>query len=190
MLMFGGGLQGLRRAIVLIPVAIALVVVAFAFGASAGIETDAAQERLLTTRSAVRSPQSSGSLQDRFAQSDAAWELFKAAPLTGAGPGGFFEWHSPGGAFRRTFTVDSTVSTLAKFGLIGTVGLLVILGLVAYMVRRAENRAAQAALIGLAAWGCAYAVLSNPLEDKGLALGLVFVLALALRQPASRPATG
>jgi O-antigen ligase len=180
-LIFGGGLQGFRRTVVLVPMAIGSVILAFAFGGSAGLNTEVAQERLFTTRAAIESPEKSGSLQDRFAQSKASWELFKSAPITGVGPGGLIGWYTPGGTFRSAFTVDSTVSTLAKFGIVGALGVLVFLGMCGGIVRRAGKRVEHATLVGLAAWGSAYVVLSNPLEDKGLAMGLIFVLALALR---------
>ncbi|MCA1572804.1 MAG: hypothetical protein LC798_21420 [Chloroflexi bacterium] len=185
MLVFSRSSRGIQRVAALAALATILIVAIFSIGPRVGLDTGAAQERLLTAGPAIEAPRENGSLRDRFAQSQAAWDLLQQAPVLGVGPGQTFEWYTPSGAYRSAFAVDSTVSTIAKFGIVGTAGLLVYFGLLWHML--AGTRIERATLVGLAAWGALAVIISNPLEDKGLAFGLLFVLALGLRQ---RAATG
>ncbi len=179
-----GGLSGFRRVVVLVMVAAGMLALVFSIAASAGIATQEITERFQSAVPAVRAPQENGSLSERFIESRVSWEDWQTAPVTGVGPGHVFAWTNDTGAFRRSFTVDSSVSTLAKFGLIGTAGLFVCLVIIARLAYGAGEARGKAALVGLTVWIAAYVVIGNPFEDKGFALGLILLLALSLSESA------
>jgi hypothetical protein len=180
-----GGVKGMVRAGTLGLLGVLMIFVAVRIGASAGVETNLVQDRLRSTQSALQAPDANPSLGDRFAQSRVAWNLVQAVPLTGVGPGYLFHWRTPSGIPRQAFTVDSTVATIAKFGVLGTAGLLVFFLMLAQLVRRHGSSAERTALAGLAAWAVVYVIITNPIEDKGLSFGLLFLLALALKDAVS-----
>lgn len=178
---FSGRGRGIYRSIGLGAVAALLVVLAFGVGGSFGVTTRAVQDRLLTTGAALSSPTEDGSLSERFRETGAAWRHFTTSPLVGVGPGVYFEWRGARGDTRRAFVVDSSISTLAKFGVLGVIALLLFGRNVRRIMRMVAKSPERLALSGLAVWLCVYAVLSNPFEDKGFAFGLIFILALLLR---------
>jgi hypothetical protein len=128
---------------------------------------------------------------DRQDQTRAAWALFRSDPLFGVGPGHLIRWTTSSGFRRDTPTVDTPVGFLADFGLVGLLaaGMLVIafVSVLRRLRKRAGERTTpQLALIGFGAILLAYSLLQVPFEDKGLAVALLLLLALATRDAASR----
>lgn len=124
---------------------------------------------------------------DRLAQTESAWESFRASPLTGAGPGAPIVWTNSFNQAQVVTVVDSPVSFVAKFGLLGLIpAALLVVGYVgsvrALRRRTGEQTIAQLALVGFGAVVAAWSLLYNPFEDKGLAIGLMLLLALAARE--------
>jgi O-antigen ligase len=84
--------------------------------------------------------------------------------------------------------VDSPLVPLARFGLIGVTTLLALLSTL--VVGRLRRRAATIPAEALLAFVCmvfAYALLSSPLDDKGVALGLIPLIGLASRDRTDVP---
>lgn len=185
-LVLGGKLSALRRAVVLVGIGVALVALVFRFGGAVGIETGAALDRLGEVRE-IGAQGPSGSLEDRFAQSSASWEAFEDSPLLGTGLGNVFEWRNPSGVPRQAFTVDAAFSTVAKLGAVGALLLLAYFLTLGQLALRFAGPTERAALLGLLGIVVPHCILSNPFEDKGLALGLIFVIALALQSGGEQP---
>jgi hypothetical protein len=127
---------------------------------------------------------SDASFRDRESETRAARTVFYANPIFGAGPGTVFNWTVTNGDKHSGFDLDSPVDFPAKFGIAGlvVVGFLV-LGYGSFLrssFRVNHPRAETLALASYAALAVAGSVLTTPLEDKGLTLGLVLLLALAL----------
>jgi O-antigen ligase len=124
---------------------------------------------------------------DRLAQTDAAWKAFRSSPVFGTGPGTPIVWTDSFNKVLSSPSVDSPVSFLAKFGAIGLIaaGFLVV-GFVAtlraFRARTGQVTIVQLALIGFAAVIVCWTLLQNPYEDKGFAIGLTLLLAVAARE--------
>jgi hypothetical protein len=106
------------------------------------------------------------------------------------GPGHFFEW-SIVGYTTRSFTIDSPVSYVAKFGIPGLL-FLVIAGISFTLFCRERlrdpiTREGASALAGFAAIAIAGIPFGVPLEDKGFAFGFLLLLTLALPDRSSAP---
>ena len=124
---------------------------------------------------------------ERLAQTDAAWKAFRSSPIMGTGPGKPIVFETLFDGKRETPTVDSSVSLLAKFGLLGVLAAVAtILGFIgtlrALRARTGRPTIAQLALVGFGAVVAAWALLLNPYEDKGFAIGLLLLLAVATRE--------
>lgn len=124
---------------------------------------------------------------DRLAQTESAWESFRSSPIVGAGPGTPIVWLNSFNQVQVATVVDSPVSFLAKFGLFGLVApLFLAVGFVATLRalgrRTGERTITQLALIGFGAIVAVWSLLHNPYEDKGFAIGLMLLLALAARE--------
>jgi hypothetical protein len=124
---------------------------------------------------------------DRVSQTEAAWALFRSSPVVGVGPGVPIEWTDSLGRPKSSPLVDSPVSFLTKFGLLGLVAVgFLLVGFVASLRRirlRAGRRTlAQYALIGYGAVFASLTLLVNSFEDKGLSIGLALLFALAVRE--------
>jgi O-antigen ligase len=127
------------------------------------------------------------SYTDRLAQTTAAWHAFERSPIFGVGPGYTFRWVDPAGNEQAAPTIDSPAEYLAKFGLLGLWPLVVLAWafrrtLQALRRRTGERTIAQLALIGLAGAVVGWCVLGVPFDDKGLASGLMLLLAIALSE--------
>jgi O-antigen ligase len=124
------------------------------------------------------------SVRERVAQYRAAWQLTVSSPLVGVGPGHEIEWVDVSGFPRHAFTADTPFVLPAKFGIIGTVivGLVVAAyGLyVADLVRRHSWTPETLALFGFAVSICLGLPLGMPLEDKAFSFALVLLLAVAI----------
>jgi O-antigen ligase len=124
---------------------------------------------------------------DRLAQTDAAWEAFLSSPIVGTGPGKPIVFETLFEGVQENTSVDSPVSFLAKLGLMGIVAALaLVLGYVgtlrAFRARTGVRTIPQLAIIGFGAVVAAWALLLNPFEDKGFALGLMLLLAVGARE--------
>jgi hypothetical protein len=151
-----------------------------------GANQDVLQERLEILKS-TGDEKKDASYNDRVMQTRVAWAAFKENPIVGAGPGTTFEWKPQGSReLRSSFVLDTPVTFLAKFGLLGLVALPIIFAkyfsFVLALARRREPSVAQLALRAYLAVVVALAIFKPPFEDKGLSLGLILLLALALRE--------
>lgn len=145
----------------------------------------AAREKLLFETGNARADPS---YLERVSQTAAAWDEFRASPILGSGPGKPIVWTHP--LTYEVFespTIDSSISFLAKFGLVGLVAFaFLVVGYLAvlrrFRARTGTPTIAQLTLIGFGAVVVAWTLLHNPYEEKGLALGLILALALAARE--------
>ena len=124
---------------------------------------------------------------DRLSQTNSAWETFRSSPLTGAGPGAPIVWSNSFNVVQVATVIDSPLSFLAKFGVIGLIAaVFLVVGFVetlrALRRRTGTRTIPQLALIGFGAIVVAWSALHNPYEDKGFAIGLMLLLALATRE--------
>lgn len=135
-------------------------------------------------------PTSDASYRVRAHEWRVAWRTFKAHPIVGVGPGHIFTWSCrSSGCLTGTesrYDLDSPVTFLAKFGLLGLVALvLVAFGLVGFL--RARRRTAPHDAWLAFTWYLVFAVAELPfgwpLEQKDFALGLLLLGALVV-QPA------
>jgi hypothetical protein len=139
---------------------------------------------------------SDASYTDRQAQAHAAERVFSDEFLLGAGPGTYFDWTVTNGEKRSAFILDTPLDLPAKFGLAGILAVLaVLLGYASFLrsaFRTRHPRTETLALVGYLALAVANATLTNVLEDKGLSLGLLLLLALVFQtsdppRPPDRP---
>jgi O-antigen ligase len=146
--------------------------------------------RLATVETILVSPSADASYQEHQTQFDLALRTFREHLVLGTGPGHFFEWFTPAWTTERSLTIDTALSFLAKFGLVG----LVILGFWAlqYVIFiRATLRASGFGVAGTALAGLGLLTLvslpgGSPIEDKGYAFGLLLLLALSLPRTEKR----
>ena len=121
----------------------------------------------------------------RWAQYVSAWNVFVSSPVVGRGPGVAITWTDDGGNIVSTYTADTPLTVLAKFGLAGVI-IWVVLGWASIQTLRRLRRAggvlldARSALLGLAVGLVALAPFGAQLEDKGTGLAIILVLGLAL----------
>ncbi len=131
---------------------------------------------------------------ERLAQNAASWEAFRSSPIVGIGPGKPIIWTNAINEVRISPSVDSPVSFLAKFGFIGLVAAaFLIVGLIAtvrsFRARTRTPTVIQLTLIGFLAVIAAWSILQNPYEDKGFAIGLTLLLAVAAREASDAAAS-
>jgi O-antigen ligase len=130
------------------------------------------------------------SYQDRRAEVQSAWKLFKNEPLFGVGPGHKIPWSNSRARFDNPF-VDTPVGFLPDYGVVGLVAIGFLVASFVLVLRRLRRRAgevttSQLALIGFSAVILAYSVILVPFEDKGLAVGLMLLLAMSIRESRER----
>lgn len=147
----------------------------------------AARTSLLFTSGNTGTEGKDHSYIDRLAQTSASWEAFRSSPLVGTGPGEPILWSNSFNQPQETTVVDSPVSFLSKFGLLGLVAAaFLVLGylgtLRAFRTRTITPTILQFAMIGYGAVVVAWSLLQNPYEDKGFAIGLMLLLAAASRE--------
>jgi len=127
------------------------------------------------------------SLQDRVAQTRAAWDIFLASPLVGSGLGVVVPWTTTSGRLETEFTADTPVLVLAKFGVLGLVLVGALGGAWLITIRRLNQGgpSARASRLALAGFGAAIVALTPfgwQLEDKGTGLAVILILGLALSE--------
>lgn len=172
------------RLFVLAPVAVVLTLaVAESVIFATGANQEVLQKRLAIFKS-TGDVEKDASYNDRVAQSMVAWDTFKTNPLYGAGAGTEFEWKPQGLPPQSSSILDTSVTFPAKFGLVGLAAVLLVVGkywsFIRILARQREPTVAQLALVGYLAFVAGSAILTNPLEDKGLSFGLILILALVL----------
>ncbi|MGH3134085.1 MAG: O-antigen ligase family protein [Gaiellaceae bacterium] len=175
------------RLAVAVPVAALLVV----FGAQGVVHVTNANREALSARAdllfSTGEKREDRSYIDRLAQTSATWDLFRSSPIAGVGPGTPIVWSDSFNVVHASTTVDSPLSFLAKFGLLGLIAAgLLVAGFVS-MLRRLRARTVkptviQLALVGYGAIVVGWSLLQNPYDDKGLAIGLILLLAVATRE--------
>jgi hypothetical protein len=129
---------------------------------------------------------------ERAIQTALAWQIFVANPIFGTGPGHVYIWKGESGLPLSSFSLDTPLALPAKFGIVGTGALFVLLLALAAHIRRAGTSAqwaaSEAALLGYASIWIANLPLGFPFEDKGFSLGLLLLIVLTLQpQLGSRP---
>jgi hypothetical protein len=127
------------------------------------------------------------SLQDRIAQTRAAWDLFLTSPLIGGGLGIVVPWTRTSGRLETQFTADTPLLVLAKFGVLGLVLVAVLGGAWLITIRRLKKGGGitQVSRLALVGFGVAVAILTPfgwQLEDKGTGLAVILLLALAFTE--------
>jgi hypothetical protein len=129
-------------------------------------------------------PGGESSLQDRLAQTAAAWNVVVANPLLGTGPGHAIQWVNYLGETRASYVLDTPLVFLAAFGFLGLLELIVWIGaFVLFAIRTSPaRREAPAWLtwVGFGAVMLAGSVLTLAIEDKGSAFALAILLCLVL----------
>jgi hypothetical protein len=172
--------------------AVALPLLALAIGISLQsiVKASSGDEDILKRRVELLLDTGGGrdqSFADRITQTEVAREIFEEYPLLGAGPGIEFVWHDTFGERFVGLTVDTPISFLSKFGLLGL--LWVAVTALAYwrFFRNVRERGtlpttAQLGLVGFGSIVAAHSLLHVSLEDKGLAPALVLLVALAMRE--------
>lgn len=183
MLLGRGGLKrSLRTLCVIVAAALIVTLTVGIMAPALGISTKVVSDRVRLTESAILHPARDGSIKARFSEGSAAWRLFEDAPVLGEGPGHLYQQYFPGsGANANRFTVDSAVSVLAKFGVLGTGCFIAALVVMVLCVRRSQARDVRAAVTGFAAVTIVSFPVSNPFEDKGFGFAVMLLMALALR---------
>jgi hypothetical protein len=183
-MLFGrGGVRRLLRTLVLLIVAAAVIAFGLAVIAPAvGFSTSAVNERVRLTESAISHPTHDGSINARFSEGAAAWRVFLHEPVLGDGPGHLYTQYFPGsGQNSERFTLDTSVTVLTKFGVIGAA--CIAAGLVLLLLTSSAGGASDvlAALLGFIVVTILSLPISNPFEDKGFAFALVLLAGLGLQ---------
>lgn len=171
-------------------------------------EQQRVQERIETTTATVLSdPTYDASYRERQVTTTLAWETFAAAPLVGVGPGHRFVYTVPyatgGSRLRDPLILDTALVTAAKFGLIGSAPLMLLVAgvmLFAWRLLRVTRSRTGLALVGYLGILAAALVLASPFDDKGFSFSLLMFLALGVSEwrraeaeaeaEADQPATG
>jgi O-antigen ligase len=186
-----GSRQRIAQRSIRLVVAVPLLAVLVFLGMQGIVRVTDADTRVLTQRTSLLFSSgertSDRSYLDRLAQTDSAWDLFRSSPVVGTGPGTPIVWSNSFNEIQTSTVIDSPVSFLAKFGALGLVApAALVLGYVATLRalrrRTVVSTIPQLALIGFGAIVAAYSLLYNPYEDKGFAIGLMLLLALATRE--------
>jgi O-antigen ligase len=166
------------------PVAVALAVLFTAgIAVTTGANTHYLRERVSLL--AASGSTSDASANDRRQEGQVAWDVFKSSPIFGVGPGYLFEWTPQGGQPRSSFVMDTPLTFFSKFGIAGLLVLLFVVmrfwKFVRGLTRDLPNPLVSTlALVGYLGVVVASAALAPPFEDKGLSLGLILLLAIAL----------
>lgn len=163
-----------------------IAVMAIAFTAVLGVDRGMLQDRLTSLPLISDNGVTYQSLNERAAQREAASATWASSPIIGAGAGTRIEWIDSSGMPRSSFTSDTVIAFPAKFGAIGVLALVIWLLAIAGLLRHFRSKGAHVAgnaLVALAVVSLGYAFLSSPLEDKGAAFGLIFLIALLVSEP-------
>ena len=168
--------------LLLLGVVSTLVLVAILPTLSSSVKWDRLTTRLDSIGEIVGNPNSDNSYDERQAQTIAAWDQFLAHPVTGTGPGVPIPWTARLRTVDNSFNLDTGVSFLTKFGVLGV--LIVLLWYVGFKQawRRigpdlGDSPIRYAFLAYLIQIGSSV-LLKNPIEDKGLSFTILLLLTL------------
>lgn len=143
------------------------------------VESDRIADRLGTTVDAIRSPRDNTSIEARIRVSEIAWESFTEAPIVGNGLGTTFTWEARNGRFTlQRLTMDTTVTTLAKLGILGTAVLVAAVVSSAWVASGSGRW--QDALITFLVMAALIGLFLSIFEDKGFGLAIGFLVAGAV----------
>ena len=147
--------------------------------ATGAIESSRITDRLETTVEAVRNPRQNDSLEARIRVNEIAWESFTEAPIIGNGLGTTFTWEARNESYTlERLTMDTTLTTLAKLGLVGTAILIAAVGSSIWVASGAGRW--QDALITFLALAVLIGVFLSLFEGKGFGLAIGFLVAGAI----------
>ncbi len=141
--------------------------------------------RLSDTGSLLTDPGSDQSFQQRWTQTQTAWQAFLASPLVGVGPGYSFVWQRTQSVVVSAYTMDTPLIYLAKFGLLGLIPLALFVAAYARLIlatwRRPGSEIEFLALSGFAIVLMLTSVLGSPIEDKGVSFATILLVAFGCR---------
>ncbi|GEM_PF-5322861 len=152
---------------------------------SLGFSKQKVVARLATVMMVLNRPKSDQSFQDRAAETLSVTAAFLQYPVTGVGPGHIFKWKALAGRVRHTWAiVDTPMAIPAKFGLVGIgflfIAIAALFAFIRALTRICGRSASVLGLIGFLAFLAGRALLGPPFDDKGMSVGLMFLLALCL----------
>ncbi len=146
-------------------------------------------ERIASIQTGVADPASDASFSERIAQTKAAWEVLASHAVLGTGPGYRIQWTSAVRGPMASYTLDTPLVLLSKFGLLGAVvlaWLLVVYARTLWACRHGRS----ARFLTLVGFGTVFVIaglLNSPFEDKGLSFAILLILGIALApDPPSR----
>lgn len=126
---------------------------------------------------------------ERARQVGAASSALTASPVAGVGLGYRFEWARFTGESVPSYTIDTGLSTAAKFGFVGLSLLGVATTSVFYSYRKLRHQLSQhvrLSFVGFVAVSIAMLPLGNPFEDKGFGLAVGILIAWMIASAESR----
>jgi len=116
-----------------------------------------------------------GSLYQRYLQTHALQQAWMQNPIFGVGPGALY-------SYANTFNdrpTDSPLAILSRFGVVGAAAIVVLFAtLFASRLRRGAHWVPATALLAFISLVAAWSLVSSPLDDKGVALGLIPLIGL------------
>jgi hypothetical protein len=146
--------------------------------------TEVLGRRLDSIEDLVTNPAGDGSMRERVSQTVGAWRLFVENPVLGAGPGALISWNDYAGSEQKTWTVDSPLAILSKFGSVGLVaGLIWVLAFTAFarqVLGHIRGSPEWLILVGQIVVLVYATLFSPPMQDKGMAFALMLTLAMVL----------
>jgi O-antigen ligase len=175
-------------------VATILVAVLVALGHTGGHPALAKlAHRITSIPHTVTHPNSDASYRLRATEWGVAWQTFKAHPILGAGLGHTFTWNcSSAGCTTGTlsgYNLDTPLTLIAKFGLLGLVALAVVVYSLVHFLRVRRETAQHDAWLALT-WYLVFVVtevpFGSPFESKDFTLGLLLLGALAAQRAVPR----
>jgi hypothetical protein len=150
---------------------------------------DLVGQRIGSLGSILSNPEGDVSFGDRLIQTRAAWNVFVGSALMGTGPGYMIDWVSSSGTQKSTFTMDTPLVFVSKFGLPGIAAAFVLLAAFITSVRQIHRRMGLSLdLLTLVGMGLVFAIaalLNSPFEDKGVSFAAMLVLGMTLRTRSS-----
>ena len=151
-------------------------------------------QRVSSVSTLITDPGSDQSFQERLEQTKSAWQAFARNPLFGVGPGYTFQWTNYANRVSSTFTLDTPLIYLAKFGLLGLIPLVLFAAAylrlaLALWRRREEARIEYLSLVGFAIVLLVVGLQGFPTEDKGSSFALILLVALGLQGLVRRDTT-
>ena len=162
-----------RTALVAIPIVLA---VTFPIAAAIGVDTTAALDRIGTIGQASGSSKLDASLLERQNAQRVTWEGFTADPLLGRGPGTMWRSILYDGTAKETLTLDTSVVILAKWGIIGALGVVVFLAAWwRWLTGKSSPTHVRSVVTALAPFLLLQSILNAVVEDKGLPICLILL---------------